>query len=221
MECLIYVDLPHDYSKSIILTIFHHITDTCICTIPPLNVCHLCQMCMKPNLRPAGPISPSPLLPLLWEFTSDVELDHILPLLVPVQLHHLPPLCPFFPTITICIWNKNFKKKVQIIWNWIRSCPLKEILHTYLLHFYWGILMMFGLSARHSPRGRPSNWPSMTPTPPQKGEDKGQQFMDWLIGWNQLHIQRYSLNCQECQHSDPSTYIIICIYAPTSAFLLK
>ena len=60
---------------------------------------------------------------------------------------------------------------------------------TYLLHFYWGILMMFGLSARHSPRGRPSNWPSMTPTPPQKGEDKGQQFMDWLIGWNQLHIQ--------------------------------
>ena len=111
--------------------------------------------------------------------------------------------------------------KVQIIWNWIRSCSLKEILHTYLLHFYWGILMMFGLSARHSPRGRPSNWPSMTPTPPQKGEDKGQQFMDWLIGWNQLHIQRYSLNCQECQHSDPSTYIIICIYAPTSAFLLK
>ena len=81
---------------------------------PPLNVCHLCQMCMKPNLRSAGPISPSPLLPLLWEFTSDgviiprsplfphppifddVELDHLLPLLVPVQLHHLPPLSPPF-----------------------------------------------------------------------------------------------------------------------------
>ena len=38
---------------------------------------------------------------------------------------------------------------------------------------------------------------------------------------NRLHVQSYSLNCQECQHSDPSTYIIICIYAPTSAFLLK
>lgn len=100
----------HDYSKSIILTICHHITNTYICAIPPLNICHLCQICMKPNLRPAGPISPSPLLPLLWEFTSDVELDHILPLLVPVQLHHLPPLCPFLPTITICIWNKNSKK---------------------------------------------------------------------------------------------------------------
>ena len=99
----------HDYSKSIILTICHHITNTYICAIPPLNICHLCQICMKPNLRPAGPISPSPLLPLLWEFTSDVELDHILPLLVPVQLHHLPPLCPFFPTITIWIWNKKFQ----------------------------------------------------------------------------------------------------------------
>ena len=126
MECLSYVDLSHDYSKSIILTICHHITNTYICAIPPLNICHLCQICMKPNLRPAGPISPSPLLPLLWEFTSDgviiprsplfphppifvddVELDHLLPLLVLVQLLHLPPLCPLLPAIPI--WNKNFK----------------------------------------------------------------------------------------------------------------
>ena len=57
--------------NQLFLTICHHITDICICILPPLNVCHLCQMCMKPQVRPAGPISSSPLLPLLWEFGSD------------------------------------------------------------------------------------------------------------------------------------------------------
>ena len=38
---------------------------------------------------------------------------------------------------------------------------------------------------------------------------------------NRLHVQSYSLNCQECQHGDASSYIIICIYVPTSAFPLK
>ena len=153
MECLSYVDLSHDYSKSIILTICHHITNTYICAIPPLNVCHLCQMCMKPNLRPAGPISPSPLLPLLWEFTSDVELDHILPLPVPVQLHHLPPLSPPF-----CRQYLSETKilKVQIIWNWIRSCSFTNDL-------LWGILL-FGWSAARHPPGRPSNRLTFTMT---------------------------------------------------------
>ena len=119
----------HDYSKSIILTICHHITNTYICAIPPLNICHLCQIWSQTWGRQAPFLSsPSfrssesspvtewsfPVLlsfPIPLFFFDDVELDHILPLLVPVQLHHLPPLCPFLPIITICIWNKNFKKK--------------------------------------------------------------------------------------------------------------
>ena len=88
---------------------------------PPLNVCHLCQMCMKPNLRPAGPISPSPLLPLLWEFTSD---GVIIPR-SPLSPH--PPICwwcwacPAIPSSQspFCLQylseTRNFK--VQIVLN--------------------------------------------------------------------------------------------------------
>ena len=77
-----------------------------------------------------------------------------------------------------------------MIWNWIRSCSLKEILHMYLLHFYWGILMMFGLSAaRHSPRGRPSNRLTFTMTPTslrlKRVKTKvNTSLIDWLVEIN-------------------------------------
>ena len=137
MECLSYVDLSHDYSKSIILTICHHITDTCICTIPPLNVCHLCQMCIKPQVP-----SP-PLLLLLWEFGSDGVIMSSSSSLFPsssllvvlslisyspssslfsysTSLLSAPPLSPPFAGNTY-LKQEISKSKYFLIWNWIRS----------------------------------------------------------------------------------------------------
>ena len=113
-----------------------------------------------------------------------VELDHILPLLVPVQLHHLPPLCPFLPTITICIWNKNFKKKspnnlkLDQVMSIKRDSP--HVLASFLLKNSDDV----GLSARHSPRGRPSNRLTFyDPNSASKGW-RQRSTVHWLIDWS-------------------------------------
>ena len=126
MECLSYVDLSHDYSKSIIFNNMSPHYRHMYLYPPPFKLCHLCQMYMKPQVRPAGPSSWSPLLPLLWEFNnSRVIIPRSL-------LSPHPPICwwcwawsptppprpcsatpppssqsPFLPAIPI--WNKEFK----------------------------------------------------------------------------------------------------------------
>ena len=124
MACLSYVDLMI-IQNQLFLTICHHITDTCICILPPLNfvTCVRCIWSLKSGQQVPVPGPPSSRssenstmaewsFPVLFSlpiplFVDDVELDHLLPLLVLVQLLHLPPLCPLLPAIPI--WNKNFK----------------------------------------------------------------------------------------------------------------
>ena len=103
MECLSYVDLSHDYSKSIILTRLSPVSAVCEASsstsrshflVPPPPTPLRIQQWQSDHV----PIPLSLPIPL---FVDDVELDHLLPLLVPVQLLHLPPLCPLLPAIPI------------------------------------------------------------------------------------------------------------------------
>ena len=138
MECLSYVDLSHDYSKSIILTICHHITNTYICAIPPLNVCYLCQMCIKPNLRPAGRphfLVPPPSAPLRvhqWRsdhspFSSLSPSPYLLMMLSLITYSPSSSLFSYSTSLLSALFCRQYLSetknlKVQIIWNWIRSC---------------------------------------------------------------------------------------------------
>ena len=96
MECLSYVDLSHDYSKSIILTRLSPVSAVCEASsstsrshflVPPPPTPLRIQQWQSDHV----PILLSLPIPL---FLDDVELGQLLPLIVPVQLLHLPPLCP-------------------------------------------------------------------------------------------------------------------------------
>ena len=99
--------------NQLFLTICHHITDTCICILPPLNfvTCVRCIWSLKSGQQVPVPGPPSShssenstmaewSFPVLLSlpippFVDDVELGQLFPLLVPNQLLHLlsaPPL---------------------------------------------------------------------------------------------------------------------------------
>ena len=143
MECLSYVDLSHDYSKSIIFNNMSPHYRHMYLYPPPFKLCHLCQMYMKPQVRPAGPISWSPLLPLLWEFNNGRVIMSPFSSLSPspyllmmlslisyspssslfsysTSLLSAPPLSPPFAGNTY-LKQEISKSKYFLIWNWIRS----------------------------------------------------------------------------------------------------
>ena len=185
--------------NQLFLTICHHITDTCICILPPLNfvTCVRCIWSLKSGQQVPVPGPPSSHSSenstmaewsCLFPFSSLSPSPYLLMMLSLITYSPSSSLFSYSTSLLSALFCRQYLSetkilKVQIIWNWIRSCSLKEILHTYLLHFYWGILMMFGLSARHSPRGRPSNRLTFyDPNSASKGW-RQRSTVHWLIDW--------------------------------------
>ena len=166
MECLSYVDLSHDYSKSIIFNNMSPHYRHMYLYPPPFKLCHPCQIYMKPQVRPAGPISWFPLLPHSSESSAVTGFDHVLPLLVPIQLLHLSSSLPSFAG------NTYLKQEIYfLIWNWIRSCSSINS-------------PMICYEARHSPPADPLiDWPSLWPqlASASKGWRQGQHFKKCLL----------------------------------------
>ena len=194
MECLSYVDLSHDYSKSITFNNMSPHYRHMYLYPPPFKLCHLCQMYMKPQVRPAGPISWSPLLPLLWEFNNGRVIMSpfsslspspyllMLSLIMSSPSSSLfsystsPPLCPLLPAIPI--WNKKY----FLIWNWIRSC---SSINSPMI-CYEEFCCLVGAQPATPPRGRPSNRLTFTMTPTslrlKRVKTKvNTSLIDWLI----------------------------------------